>query len=54
MTYPQAKKLHNGDEILRKSDGRSLFVVATENNAEQKYVLITCDDGNDYLHTEIY
>ena len=52
MRYRDAKKLHREDEVVRKSDGRSLYVVEVE-IPNGKNVLIMCDDGNTYHHTEI-
>ena len=52
MSYHDAKKLHNEDEVIRKSDDRSLYVVEIEVQ-DDKNVLVVCDDGNTYHHTEI-
>lgn len=51
MRYRNAKKLHNEDEIARKSDGRILRVV--EVYAGDGIATVLCDDGNEYVHTEI-
>lgn len=58
MVYHAAAKLHNGDEVTVKKTGQILRVVSIEtpktlNMVQRKSVLILCDDGNTYLHTEI-
>lgn len=53
MTYIQAKKLHNEDEVISKKTGASLYVVNTEVDAEHKDVFIHCDDGKCYHHTAV-
>ena len=53
MRYRDAKKLHNEDEVMRKSDGRSLYVVSTVVNGLDRSVIIFCDDGNTYHHRDV-
>lgn len=53
MTYIQAKKLHNGDEVISKETGVYLYVVQTEIDAEHRDVFIRCDDGNCYHHRTV-
>ena len=53
MTYRAAKKLHNEDEVIRKSDGCPLYVVSTEHHPDEKAVFIFCDDGDCYHHKEV-
>ena len=51
MTYKEAKTLHNEDEVIRKSDNRSLYVISV--NITDNDVTLLCDDGNEYHHTEV-
>ena len=51
MTYKEAKTLHNEDEVIRKSDNQSLYVVSV--NITNTDVTFLCDDGNEYHHTEV-
>ena len=51
MTYKEAKTLHNEDEVIRKSDNRSLYVISV--NITNTDVTLLCDDGNEYHHTEV-
>lgn len=51
MTYGAAKKLHNEDEVTRKSDGRVLTILNVE--VTDKAVMMLCDDGETYRHTEV-
>ena len=51
MTYKMAKTLHNEDEVIRKSDNCSLFVVSV--NITERDVTLLCDYGNEYHHTEV-
>ena len=51
MTYKEAKTLHNEDEVIRKSDNRSLFVVSV--NITERDVVLLCGDGNEYHHTDV-
>ena len=53
MNYRTARKLHNEDEVIRKDDGESLYVVSTKDNRETKTVMILCNDGQEYHHTEV-
>lgn len=53
MTYRDAKKLHNEDEVIRKSDGAVLRVVAVDDYPKVKTISILCDDGNAYHHREV-
>lgn len=53
MTYPQAKKLHNGDEVTFKRTGRIMRVVEVDVDETHKDVFIRCDDGNVYHHTAL-
>lgn len=51
MLYRNAKKLHNEDEVIRKSDNRSLFVISVK--VMDKDIFVICDDGSIYHHKEI-
>ena len=51
MTFREAKKLHNEDEVLVKGTGKSLRVVEIE--IENRNVFIRCDDGKLYHHTAL-
>ena len=51
MTFTNAKKLHNEDEVTIKKTGVILTVISTE--VKEKTVTILCDDGNEYHHREI-
>lgn len=58
MKYRDAKKLHNGDEIIVKETNEILTVLnAYEprpvNDIVRKIVLVECDDGNTYHHCDI-
>lgn len=52
MTYKDAKTLHNEDEVIRKSDNTSLHILSV--NITDENVMLLCDDGNEYHHTEVY
>ena len=51
MTYKNAKNLHNEDEVILKKTGEVMSVV--EISVKEKSVMIMCEDGNEYHHTEI-
>ena len=51
MTFREAKKLHNDDEVFAKGTSKSLRVVDIE--VEGKDVFIRCDDGRLYHHTAL-
>lgn len=51
MTFREAKKLHNEDEVLVKGTSKSLHVVDIE--VEGRNVFIRCDDGKLYHHTAL-
>lgn len=51
MTYKNARKLHNEDEIIVKETGESLYVISTEIN--EKNVIIFCNNGEYYYHKDI-
>lgn len=51
MLYRNAKKLHNEDAVIRKSDNCSLIVCSVK--VMEKDIFLTCDDGNIYHHKEV-
>lgn len=51
MTYRNAKKLHNEDEVIVKETGCPLYVIST--TITEKVVYVECDDGNVYHHRDI-
>ena len=58
MKYNDAKKLHNGDEIIVKETNEILTVLQAYqprplNNIVRKIILVECDDGNTYHHRDI-
>lgn len=56
MTFRNAKKLHNEDEVTIKETGRVLRVLnayVLDDPLFTKCVLIECEDGNTYHHTEV-
>lgn len=53
MTYRQAKKLRNEDEVIIKATGKVLRVVQIELSRQGHDVFIYCDDGNCYHHTAV-
>lgn len=56
MTYRNAQKLHNEDEVTIKATGRVLRVLNTiviNDPLFTKAVFIECEDGNTYRHTDV-
>lgn len=54
MTFNDAQKLHNEDEVIIKETGEHLYVLdAYVNPDNPQQILIECDDGNTYTHHEI-
>lgn len=58
MKYNDAKKLHNGDEIVIKETNEILTVLRAYqprpvNDIARKVILVECDDGNTYHHRNI-
>lgn len=51
MTYRNAKKLHNEDEVTEKKTGRILSVISVE--FDKKDVFVECSNGVTYHHTAI-
>ena len=52
MKCIQAKKLRNGDPVIRKSDGRVLHVI-TVRVPDEKAAIILCNDGKEYPHADL-
>ena len=52
MTCAQAKKLRNGDPVIRRSDNRVLYVITTR-APDGKTVTVTCNDGETYRHADL-
>lgn len=48
MTFRDAKKLHNGDEVIFKETKSILYVVEVKIDGSDIYIY--CDDGNWYHH----
>lgn len=53
MTFRNAKRLHNEDEVTVKETNIIVSVLNTYIDESGKHVLIECDDGNTYYHDEI-
>lgn len=58
MKYNDAKKLHNGDEIVNKETNEILTVLRAYqsrplNDIVRKVILVECDDGNTHHHRDI-
>lgn len=54
MRFRDAKRLHNEDEVIVKETGRVACVLnAWVPDESPKVVLIECDDGNTYTHSEL-
>lgn len=54
MTFNDAQKLHNEDEVIIKETAEHLYVLdAYVNPDSPQQILIECDDGNTYTHHEI-
>lgn len=54
MTFAQASRLHNEDEVTVKETGNIVTVLdAYQNPDNPKIILIECDDGNTYYHDDV-
>lgn len=56
MTFRNAERLHNEDEVTIKETGRVLRVLnayVASDPLWSRCVLIECEDGNTYHHTEV-
>ena len=50
MTYQNAKRLHNEDEVIHKYTNKLLRVVEVTDDAAHKDIYVLCDDGETYHH----
>lgn len=53
MTFVNAKKLHNEDEVIVKRTSEVLTVLQAYLSANEKNVIVKCNDGNTYYHREL-
>lgn len=53
MTYQQAKKLHNEDEVTFKLTGRVMRVIEIRICEDTHDVSVLCDDGHWYHHRSL-
>ena len=53
MTYRNAKKLHNEDEVMHKYTGEILTIVEVKIDELHKEVYVMCHDGEWYHHRTI-
>lgn len=53
MTFNDAKKLHNEDEVTVKETGDVVTVLRAFSSENGEYIIIECSDGNTYYHDEI-
>lgn len=53
MTFNNAKKLHNEDEVTIKATNQVVTVLQAYLSENGKHVIIECDDGNTYYHDEV-
>lgn len=56
MRFRDAKKLHNEDEVTVKKTGEVRTVLKAyviDDPLFAKAVIVECDDGNSYHHTEV-
>lgn len=56
MTFRNAKKLHNEDEVTIKRTGRVVRILnayVIDDPLFTKAVVIEADDGHTYTHTEV-
>lgn len=53
MTFENAKKLHNGDEVSVKVTGEIVTVLQTYQLEDKKHIAIECDNGYTYYNDEV-
>ena len=56
MTFRNAERLHNEDEVTVKETGRILRVLnayVIDDPLRSRCVLIECEDGHTYHHAEV-
>jgi len=53
MTFNNAKRLRNEDEVTIKETGEIVTVLQAYSSENGKYIILECDDGNTYYNDEI-
>lgn len=53
MTFNNAKRLHNEDEVTIKETGEVVTILRAYPSENGKYMVIECDDGNMYYNDEV-
>lgn len=53
MTFNNAKGLHNEDKVTIKETGEVVTVLQTYKSENGKYIILECDDGNNYYNDEV-
>lgn len=53
MTFENAKKLHNGDEVSVKVTGEIVTVLQAYQLEDKKHIAIECDNGYTYYNDEV-
>lgn len=53
MTFAEAKKLHNEDEVTIKETGEIVTVLQAYPSVNGKCIILECDDGNEYYNNEV-
>ena len=53
MIFNNAKGLHNEDEVTIKETGEVVTVLQTYQSENGKYIILECDDGNNYYNDEV-
>lgn len=53
MTFNNAKRLHNEDEVTIKETGEVVTVLQAYPSENGKYIILECDDGNTYYNDEV-
>ena len=53
MTFTNAKKLHNEDEVIVKETGEVVTVLQAYPSEKGKHIILECDDGNIYYNDEV-
>lgn len=53
MTFNNAKKLHNEDEVTIKETGEVMTVLQAYSSENGKRIILECDDGNVYYNDEV-
>ena len=53
MTFNNAKRLHNEDEVTIKETGEVVTVLQAYPSENGKYIILECDDGNTYYDDEV-